>query len=34
MAGKVVVSVTIPSSNENLEGTIKLESKATYYLEF
>jgi hypothetical protein len=34
MAVKVVVSVTIPSSNENLEGTIKLESKATYYLEF
>ena len=34
MAGKVAVSVTIPSSNENLDGTIKLESKATYYLEF
>ena len=34
MAGKVAVSVTIPSSNENLDGTLKLESKATYYLEF
>jgi len=34
MAGKVAVSVTIPSSNQNLDGTIKLESKATYYLEF
>ena len=34
MAGKVAVLVTIASSNENLDGTIKLESKATYYLEF
>jgi hypothetical protein len=34
LANKVVVSVTIPSSNANLEGNIKLQSKATYYLEF
>ena len=34
LAEKVVVSVTIPSSNENLDGTINLQSKATYYLEF
>jgi hypothetical protein len=33
-ADKVAVSVIIPSSNENLDGTIKLESKTTYYLEF
>jgi hypothetical protein len=31
---KVAVSVTIPSYNEDLDGTIKLESKTTYYLEF
>ena len=31
---KVAVSVTIPSSNRNLDGTIRLESKTTYYLEF
>lgn len=34
MAEKVAVSVTIPSFNENLDGTLKLESKITYYLEF
>ena len=34
MAEKVAVSVTIPSSNGNLEGTINLQSKTTYYLEF
>ena len=34
LAEKVVVSVIIPSSNENLDGTINLQSKATYYLEF
>lgn len=34
LANKVVVSVTIPSSNANLAGNIKLQSKATYYLEF
>jgi hypothetical protein len=31
---KVAVSVTLPSSNENLDGTIKLESKTTYFMEF
>ena len=34
LADKVVVSVTIPSSNANLDGNVKLQSKATYYLEF
>ena len=33
-ANKVVVSVTIPSSNENLEGTLNLQSKTTYFLEY
>jgi electron transfer flavoprotein alpha subunit len=33
MADKVVVSVTIPSSNANLSGTLDLKSKTTYYLE-
>jgi hypothetical protein len=33
-ANKVVVSVTIPSSNENLEGTLNLKSKTTYFLEY
>ncbi|MCW8980229.1 MULTISPECIES: hypothetical protein [Altibacter] len=33
-ASKVVVSVTIPSSNQTLEGTLNLQSKTTYYLEF
>jgi hypothetical protein len=33
-AEKVAVSVTIPTSNENLDGTIKLESKTTYHFEF
>jgi hypothetical protein len=32
-AGKVAVSVTIASSNANLDGSIKLQSKTTYYLE-
>jgi hypothetical protein len=32
-ANKVVVSVTIDSSNENLEGNLNLKSKTTYYLE-
>lgn len=32
-ATKVVVSVTIDSSDENLAGTLNLQSKATYYLE-
>lgn len=34
MAFKVVVSVTIPSSNAMLEGNLNLQSKTTYYLEF
>jgi hypothetical protein len=33
-ADKVVVSVTIPSSDENLEGTLNLKSKTTYFLEY
>lgn len=33
-ANKIVVSVTIPSSNENLEGTLNLKSKTTYFLEY
>jgi hypothetical protein len=33
-ASKVVVSVTIPSSNAQLEGELNLQSKTTYYLEF
>ena len=32
-ASKVVVTVTIPSSNENLEGELNMKSKTTYYLE-
>lgn len=32
-ANKVVVSVTIPSSIENLDGTLNLKSKAIYFLE-
>lgn len=34
MASKVVVSVTIPSSNANLTGSLNLKSKTTYYTEF
>lgn len=30
---KVVVIVTIPSSNQNLEGELNLQSKTTYFLE-
>lgn len=33
-ANKVVVSVTIPSSNENLQGNLNLKSKTTYFLEY
>lgn len=33
-AHKVVVSVTIPSSDENLDGTLNLKSKTTYFLEY
>lgn len=33
MADRVVVSVTIPSSNDSLTGTLDLKSKTTYYLE-
>lgn len=32
-ANKVVVTVTIPSADENLEGTLNLQSKITYFLE-
>lgn len=34
LANKVVVSVTIPSSNENLQGTLNMKSKTTYFLEY
>ena len=34
LADKVVVSVTAPSSVENLEGVLNMKSKATYYLEY
>ena len=30
---RVVVSVTIPASGPNLEGNLKLQSKATYFFE-
>jgi len=30
---RVVVSVTIPTSGPNLEGNLKLQSKATYFFE-
>jgi len=33
MANRVVVSVTIPDSNPDLEGNLNLKSKTTYYLE-
>lgn len=32
-ANRVVVSVTIPSSDASLEGNLNLKSKTTYYLE-
>ena len=32
-ANKVVVSVTIPSADQNLEGALNLQSKTTYFLE-
>ncbi|MCT8338665.1 hypothetical protein MG296_01235 [Flavobacteriaceae bacterium TK19130] len=32
-ASKVVVSVTIPSADASLEGSLNLQSKTTYYLE-
>jgi hypothetical protein len=34
MASKLVISVTIPSSKADLTGTLNLQSKTTYYLEF
>ncbi len=34
MASKVVVSVTIPSSDASLTGILNLKSKTTYYTEF
>ena len=33
MADRVVVSVTIPSSQADLQGNLNLQSKTTYYLE-
>ncbi|NNF30607.1 MAG: hypothetical protein HKN66_04370 [Flavobacteriaceae bacterium] len=33
MANRIVVSVTIPDANPDLEGTLNLQSKTTYYLE-
>jgi hypothetical protein len=33
-ANKVVVKVTIPSANQNLEGELNLQSKTTYYPEY
>ncbi|MCH2490599.1 MAG: hypothetical protein MK211_10670 [Flavobacteriales bacterium] len=33
MADRVVVSVTIPSSNASLQGALNLKSKTTYFLE-
>ena len=33
MSNRLVVTVTIPSSDENLDGYLNLQSKATYYLE-
>ena len=33
-ASKVVITVSIPSANENLEGNLNLQSKTTYFLEF
>lgn len=33
-ADKVVVKVTIPSSAQNLEGILNLQSKATYYVTY
>lgn len=33
-ANKVVVSVTIPSSQSNLEGILNLKSKTTYFVEY
>lgn len=33
LANKVVVSVTIPDSNENLQGNLNLKSKTTYYFK-
>ena len=32
-ANKVVVSVTIPSTDQNLDGELNLQSKTTYFLE-
>lgn len=32
-ANKVVISVTIPSADQNLEGVLNLQSKTTYFLE-
>jgi hypothetical protein len=33
MSNRLVVSITIPSADENLDGSLNLQSKTTYYLE-
>lgn len=33
LANRIVISVTIPDSNINLQGNLNLKSKAAYYLE-
>lgn len=33
-ASKFVISITIPSANDSLTGSLNLQSKTTYYLEF
>jgi hypothetical protein len=33
-ANKVVIKITIPSSAQNLEGALNLQSKATYYVTY
>jgi len=33
MSNRVVISVTIPSSDASLQGVLNLQSKTTYYLE-
>jgi len=33
-AEKVVINITVPESIENLEGSLNLQSKTTYFLEF
>jgi hypothetical protein len=33
MSDRLVISITIPSADENLDGSLNLQSKTTYYLE-